>query len=119
MYTAVTILIIIVCALLVLVVLVQNSKGGGLASGFASSGQIMGVQKTTDFIEKLTWGLALGLVALCLLASLALPSKEQRNIGSSMQEQIDNSATPQQKAPQTAPTQQQPAQTATPTQPQK
>jgi preprotein translocase subunit SecG len=111
MYTVVTILIILVCVLLVLVVLVQNSKGGGLASGFVSSNQIMGVQKTTDFIEKLTWGLALGLVVLCLVASLALPNKEQRNIGSSMQEQIDNSAAPQQKAaPQSAPAQQQPAQ---------
>src|SRR5436190_9413562 len=107
MYTAITILIIIVCVFLALVVMVQNAKGGGLASGFVSSNQIMGVQKTTDFIEKLTWGLALGLVVLCLFASLALPNKEQRHIGSSMQEQIDNSATPQQKA---APAQQQPAQ---------
>jgi preprotein translocase subunit SecG len=113
MYTVVTILIILVCVLLVLVVLVQNAKGGGLASGFVSSNQIMGVQKTTDFIEKLTWGLALGLVGLCLFASLALPNKEQRNIGSSMQEQIDNSAAaPAQQAPapaQQQPTQQQPA----------
>jgi preprotein translocase subunit SecG len=114
MYTVVIILIILVCVLLVLVVLVQNSKGGGLASGFASSNQIMGVQKTTDFIEKLTWGLAIGLVGLCLVASLALPSREQRNVGSSMQEQIDNSAAG--PAPQNpAPAQQQPAQQ--PTQP--
>jgi preprotein translocase subunit SecG len=90
MYTVITILIIIVCVLLALVVMVQNAKGGGLASGFASSGQIMGVQKTTDFIEKLTWGLALTLVVLCLAASFALPNKEERKIGSSMQEQIDN-----------------------------
>jgi preprotein translocase subunit SecG len=110
MYTVVTILIILVCVLLVLVVLVQNAKGGGLASGFTSSNQIMGVQKTSDFIEKLTWGLAIGLVSLCLLASLALPNKEERNIGSSMQEQIDNSAAPTQQAPRTAPAQQQPAQ---------
>jgi preprotein translocase subunit SecG len=110
MYTVITILIIIVAVLLVLVVLVQNSKGGGLASGFTSSNQIMGVQKTSDFIEKLTWGLALTMVVLCLVASLALPNKEQRNIGSSMQEQIENSSAPQQKAPQTAPAKQQPAQ---------
>jgi preprotein translocase subunit SecG len=112
MYTVVTILIILVCVLLVLVVLVQNAKGGGLASGFTSSNQIMGVQKTTDFIEKLTWGLALSLVVLCLVASLALPNKNQRSVGSSMQEQIDNSsAAPAQKAPQSAPAQQQPAST--------
>ncbi|CAN5597375.1 hypothetical protein BH11BAC1_BH11BAC1_25700 [soil metagenome] len=111
MYTVITILIIIVCVLLALVVMVQNAKGGGLASGFASSGQIMGVQKTTDFIEKLTWGLALTLVVLCLAASFALPNKEQRNIGSSMQEQIDNAgSSASQKAPAKAPAQQQPAQ---------
>ncbi|MEO8085718.1 MAG: preprotein translocase subunit SecG [Bacteroidota bacterium] len=118
MYTVITILIIIVCVLLALVVMVQNAKGGGLASGFASSGQIMGVQKTTDFIEKLTWGLALTLVVLCLAASFALPNKEQRNIGSSMQEQIDNAGSSAsqkapQKAPAKAPAQQQP-QPATP-----
>ena len=114
MYTVITILIIIVCVLLALVVMVQNAKGGGLASGFASSGQIMGVQKTTDFIEKLTWGLALTLVVLCLAASFALPNKEERNIGSSMQEQIDNAgSSSNQKAPAKAPAQQQP-QPATP-----
>jgi preprotein translocase subunit SecG len=111
MYTVITILIIIVCVLLALVVMVQNAKGGGLASGFASSGQIMGVQKTTDFIEKLTWGLALTLVVLCLAASFALPNKEERKIGSSMQEQIDNAGTaPTQKAPVKTPTATPPAQ---------
>ena len=55
MYIAVSILIFIVCALLILIVLVQNSKGGGLSSSFASSNQIMGVRKTTDFLEKATY----------------------------------------------------------------
>ena len=56
MYTAISVLIFIICVLLILIVLVQNSKGGGLASSFASSNQIMGVRKTTDFLEKATWG---------------------------------------------------------------
>jgi preprotein translocase subunit SecG len=115
MYTAVTVLIVIVCVLLILVVLVQNSKGGGLASGFAGSNQVMGVKKTSDFIEKLTWGLALSLVVLCLVASLALPNKENR-VGTSLQEQIDNPGNAAQKAPvapqQKQPAQQQPAQPA-------
>lgn len=92
MYTVITILIILTCVLLVLVVLVQNPKGGGISSGIIGTNQVMGVKKTTDFIEKLTWGLALTLVILCLFASLALPDKEERGIGTSMQEQIDNSA---------------------------
>jgi len=106
MYTAVTVLIIIVCVLLILVVLVQNSKGGGLAAGFAGSNQVMGVKKTSDFIEKLTWGLALSLVVLCLVASFSLPNKQAVTTGSSMQEQIDNAGT----APQKAPAQNPPAQ---------
>ena len=51
-----SILIVIASIVLILFVLVQNSKGGGLASSFASSNQIMGVKKTTDFVEKVTWG---------------------------------------------------------------
>ncbi len=92
MYTVITILIILTCVLLVLVVLVQNPKGGGISSGIIGTNQVMGVKKTTDFIEKLTWGLALTLVILTLFASLALPNKEERGIGTSMQDQIDNSA---------------------------
>ena len=64
-----SILIILVCALLILVVLVQNSKGGGLSSSFASNNQIMGVRKTADFLEKTTWGFAIALFALSLLAT--------------------------------------------------
>jgi preprotein translocase subunit SecG len=115
MYTVVTVLIVIVCILLILVVLVQNSKGGGLASGFAGSNQVMGVKKTSDFIEKLTWGFALALVVLCLFASFALPNKESRAAGSVLQEQIDNASTAPQKAPATPPAQQ-PAQNQQPAQ---
>lgn len=64
-----SILIILVCGLLILAVLVQNSKGGGLSSTFASNNQIMGVRKTADFLEKATWGLAIGLFILSLLSS--------------------------------------------------
>ena len=108
MYTAITILIVLTCVLLVLVVLVQNPKGGGISTGIIGSNQLMGVKKTTDFIERLTWGLAISLVVLCLIAGMALPNKEERGIGTSMQEQIDNASTaPQQNRP--APQQNQPA----------
>jgi preprotein translocase subunit SecG len=66
MYILFTILIVIASILLTLLVLVQNSKGGGLASGFASSNQVLGVRKTTDFLEKATWTL----VAVVLLLAL-------------------------------------------------
>ncbi|MDR2086659.1 MAG: preprotein translocase subunit SecG [Dysgonamonadaceae bacterium] len=66
----ISILIVIVALFLVLIVIIQNSKGGGLAAGFASSNQVMGVRKTTDFLEKATWYLAGTMVALCIVFSL-------------------------------------------------
>ncbi|GAB5539501.1 MAG: hypothetical protein Salg2KO_16040 [Salibacteraceae bacterium] len=65
----ISILIFIVSILLMGIVLIQNSKGGGLASGFSSSNQIVGVQRTTDFLEKGTWILAISLLVLCLIST--------------------------------------------------
>ena len=73
MYVAVSVFILIVSALMMLVVLVQNSKGGGLVSNLSSSNQILGVRKTTDFLEKATWTLAIVLVLLCLVSSFSIP----------------------------------------------
>ena len=69
MYLLCVSLIVLASVLMCLIVLIQNSKGGGLASGFASSNQIMGVRKTTDFLEKATWTLAAAMVILSVLAS--------------------------------------------------
>lgn len=63
------ILIVIVGILLGLVILVQNPKGGGLATGFQGATQIGGVQKTTDFLEKATWYLGIALFILCLVSA--------------------------------------------------
>lgn len=68
MYILLTILIVIAAILLILLVLVQNSKGGGLAAGFASGNQVMGAPKTADFLEKASWTLAAIIVALSILA---------------------------------------------------
>ena len=67
-------LIVVAALLLCFVVMIQNSKGGGLASSFASSNQIMGVRKTTDFIEKLTWGLAGFIVVISIACAYVLPT---------------------------------------------
>ena len=67
-------LIVVAAILLCFVVMIQNSKGGGLASSFASSNQIMGVRKTTDFIEKLTWGLAGFMVVISIACAYVLPT---------------------------------------------
>jgi preprotein translocase subunit SecG len=91
-YILVSVLILIACILLILVVLVQNSKGGGLAANFGSTGQIMGVRKTADFLEKATWYLAISLLALSLISILVIP--RGTNVGSSrdteLREKIEN-----------------------------
>ena len=73
LYILISVLILIACILLILVVLVQNSKGGGLAANFGSTGQIMGVRKTADFLEKATWYLAISLLVLSLISILVIP----------------------------------------------
>ncbi|MFN5370434.1 MAG: preprotein translocase subunit SecG [Bacteroidia bacterium] len=80
MTTIVSILILITCILLILIVLVQNSKGGGLSSTFASSNQVMGVRKTTDVLEKATWTLASALVVLCLAATAMKTQSGESNM---------------------------------------
>ncbi len=70
MYLVLLIIVIIVCTLLGLIVLIQNPKGGGLTSNFSSQSQLMGVQKTGDFLEKGTWVLAISLMVLCLVINI-------------------------------------------------
>lgn len=63
-----TILIMLVAILLVLVVLIQNSKGGGISSSVGISNQVMGVQRSTENVEKITW-ILVGALAICCVAS--------------------------------------------------
>jgi len=69
MASLIVILIVIVALLLALVVLVQNPKGGGLATGFQGATQVGGVQRTADFLEKATWSLGIALFVLCLISA--------------------------------------------------
>ena len=66
MFVVFTVLIVVICIFTILIVLVQNSKGGGLASNFSSSNQYMGVRKTADFLEKGTWVLGSALILFSL-----------------------------------------------------
>ncbi|MHC2992610.1 preprotein translocase subunit SecG, partial [Pontibacter sp. HJ8] len=74
MYIALISIIVFICVLLILVVLAQNPKGGGLSSQFGGGGasQLMGVKRTGDLLEKLTWGFAIGLVVLTLATHMIL-----------------------------------------------
>ncbi|MEK6477901.1 preprotein translocase subunit SecG [Catalinimonas sp. 4WD22] len=82
MFTFIISLAIVAAVLLILVVLSQNSKGGGLSSQFGgagSSNQMIGVKRTTDLLEKLTWGLAIGLIILTLSSSFLIDNQTAEN----------------------------------------
>ena len=81
------VLILFVCFLLVIVVLIQNSKGGGIASNFVSTGQLMGVKRQAELIEKITWGLAAALLILCL-ASSAMTGSTSATTGTQNSESV-------------------------------
>ncbi|MDB5030411.1 preprotein translocase subunit SecG [Mucilaginibacter sp.] len=98
MYLVLVILVVIVCTLLGLIVLIQNPKGGGLSSNFSSSSQLMGVQKTGDFLEKGTWVLAITLMVLALAINIATKGGITK-VDSQYNEQIQKSL----KAPANAP----------------
>lgn len=62
-------IIIVLAILLILVILGQNSKGGVGAAFGGGASQIMGVTKTGNILEKTTWILAIGILALSLASS--------------------------------------------------
>jgi len=72
MLTAMTVLIALVCILLMGAILIQNPKGGGVDATFGGSqaNQMFGAAKSTDFIEKVTWYLAIALFVLCIITTL-------------------------------------------------
>ena len=72
-YILFVVLIVIASLLMIGIVLIQESKGGGLASNFSSSNAIMGVRKTTDFVEKATWGLAAAMVVFSIICAYVAP----------------------------------------------
>jgi preprotein translocase subunit SecG len=72
---ALTIFIVIIAVLLVLVVLAQNSKGGGISSSVGISNQVMGVQRSTENVEKITWGLLIALAVVCVVSSKFINTK--------------------------------------------
>jgi preprotein translocase subunit SecG len=92
-YIFVSVLVIIACILQIMIVLVQNSKGGGLAANFTSTGQSMGIRKTADFLEKSTWTLAAAILILCVVATASIPRGTVSG-RSRIEEQIKNTVDP-------------------------
>ncbi|OOQ58480.1 preprotein translocase subunit SecG [Mucilaginibacter pedocola] len=99
MYVVLIVITIIVCILLGLIVLIQNPKGGGLSSNFAGSSQLMGVQKTGDFLEKGTWVLAIAIMVFSLIINVSVKGGAQGNDDSAQKELIKKVSKPGATAP--------------------
>jgi preprotein translocase subunit SecG len=95
MYTFLISLALFSAFLLVLVILAQNSKGGGLTSQFGGSGasNIMGVKKTGDLLERLTWGFVVAIMVIALSTNLVTPT------GAGQTEDVLDRVKPQQTTP--------------------
>ena len=74
LFTILAVLALVGSILITLVVLLQNSKGGGLASNFTAGNQTFGVRQTTDILEKITWGLAIFILVVSIVASFSYKS---------------------------------------------
>lgn len=95
MTSLITILTLITSFLLIIVVLIQNSKGGGLSSQFSASNQVMGVKKTSEVIEKMTWGLAIALLLFSTLLTFTYKSDSGTQAkDTELREKIEGVATP-------------------------
>lgn len=105
MITAIIVFICILTVLLILVVLIQNSKGGGLAGeiGGLGSNQLMGVKKTTDLLEQITWGLGVGVMVLSLVSFILVDRNAVSGVNSVNVDRAQTQTLPGAAAPTPAP----------------
>ena len=75
LFTVLTVLVLIASVLITLIVLLQNGKGGGLASNFTAGNQTFGVRQTTDILEKITWGLVAFIFIVSIATTFSLGNK--------------------------------------------
>ena len=104
MITALIVIICIITVLLILIVLIQNSKGGGLAGEFGGLGsnQLMGVKKTTDLLEQITWGLGIAVMVLSLASYIMVDRNQTTGINSANVDRAQTQTLPGAAAPNAA-----------------
>ena len=112
-FVILTVLIVLAAILLVAVVLLQNGKGGGLASNFVAGNQTFGVRQTADILEKITWGLVAFILVVSVVASFTTNSGSKTGID--VTEQIQATTTEQPAFPAAPIQQEDPAAPAEPT----
>ena len=72
LFTVLAVLVLVASVLITLIVLLQNGKGGGLASNFVAGNQTFGVRQTTDILEKITWGLVAFIFVVSIVTTFTL-----------------------------------------------
>ncbi|MCR5560618.1 MAG: preprotein translocase subunit SecG [Bacteroidales bacterium] len=107
-FTILTILIILAAILLIVAVLLQNGKGGGLASNFVAGNQTFGVRQTADLLEKVTWGLVAFILVISIVTAFVVRSGNGTGIDitndiENVQEQAEQPAFPTAPIEQPAP----------------
>jgi len=91
MYIIFGTLSIILAIGMVLVVIVQNSKGGGLSSTFGGGAtQMLGARRGDEFIEKLTWYLAIAIVVCVFIANVSASSTQEVTQSPRIEDAISN-----------------------------
>lgn len=102
MFVILGILSVLIAAALIFAVVIQNSKGGGLSSTFGGASgatQMLGVRRSNEAIEKLTWYLAGALAVIAFLANVVGMSsgdaEAQLRVGQAIEEgaYVDEQAT--------------------------
>ena len=76
LFTVLTVLVLVASVLITLIVLLQNGKGGGLASNFVAGNQTFGVRQTADILEKITWGLVAFIFIISIATTFSLGGKK-------------------------------------------
>ncbi len=100
-FTILAVLVILASIFLTIVVLLQNGKGGGLASNFAAGNQTFGVRQTADILEKITWGLVAFVFVVAIVSSFVTDTGKG---GMDVTDQIERSI--EESRPQFPPVQQ-------------
>ena len=79
MFTLQVVLAIITSILLILIVSVQSSKKEGLSSSLGSldASQLLGIQRSGDLLEQITWWLMIILFSLSLSTAIFLPKNRE------------------------------------------
>lgn len=96
MFIVVALLCLLVSVGLIFFVLIQNSKGGGLASNLQGAqyvSQNFGVRRGSDIVEKITWGLISVLVLLTFVGNAVVDNTstgETRDEKTRIQQAIQN-----------------------------